>query len=293
MISVIGPAGTEGEIDPVNDQRVMKTILCPVDFSPYSDGVSRYASQLARDVNAKVVLIAASPVRGKVPAGDWTEDRGEADNRLDELRDQVKATYRIPCGKEDDVIINNIYKRLGLVADNYDLTVVGMKWGKDRVRRNGAELNLVKMIQESLAPLVIIPERTTYKKINRILYAYDYRHEPEPPLLQLNWLSAWLGAKVKFVSIIQTNTSVSEHEKINSMHREIAGQWRSKTMIEFETIVSDDAPRALEHYLDMRRGNDLLVLSVNHRNILERAWHKSVVKHLLKTAQYPFLILHK
>jgi hypothetical protein len=53
-------------------------------------------------------------------------------------------------------------------------------------------------------------------------------------------------------------------------------------------------PKGLEHHLKLSDENDLLVLSINHQNILERVWHKRIVKGvLLHYSGYPILIIHK
>jgi hypothetical protein len=258
-----------------------------------SEKVARYAAQLARDTKSKVILVATH--EGKLAAavaGDG-EDKGDSIEMLGEMSDLIKMDYNILCGFEDGIISGNVSKRLGEFADHYDLTVLGSPAvdGKNEFQ-NFAGLDLIKVIQASLAPLLIVPENFKYEKIKRLTYAYDYTHEPEPPLGQLMWLAAWFGAEVRFVSILN-DSSRNEERKFETLQNKIANQWRPEIKISFENVAYKDVAECLDHYIGLWSENNLLMLSVNHQNILDRLWHKSIVKELLKSAKRPYLILHK
>ncbi len=271
----------------------MKTILCPVDFTGSSDRVSKYAAQLAADVQAKVVLLAAHPRETKIPAGDWPEDKSEVMDRLGEMHDLLTSEYHIPCAMEEEVIVNKVVKRLSTAADHFDIIMLGVQPGKNGSPVATTGLNLISMIQETLVPIFVVPDKFGYQKVNRLLYAFDYRHEPDPPLMTLHWLAEWFDAEVKFISILQSNTSMNEKDRIHEVQHNIDRQWQSGKKLLFETIVHDDVPRCLEQYVSIHGKNDLLVLSVNHQNIVERIWHKSVVKRMIKSIAHPYLIIHK
>ncbi|HCW09302.1 MAG TPA: hypothetical protein DGG95_18255 [Cytophagales bacterium] len=267
----------------------MKTILCPTDFSKSADKTSRYAAQLAKDTNAKIILAATPTKKSKVLAGDWPDET----DHLYEIHDLLKANYQIPCGIEEEVVNDNVYKKLSKIADRYDLMIFGMQFGSEGLPRHSAGIDLIKIIQETLAPLLIVPEKFEYKKINRLLYAYDYQHEPEPPLLVLQWLADWFNVELRFISIYQDDISTEEERHIDLIENKIANQWKSKQKLSFESIQFENVPMCLEHYLNLWSPNDLLILSVNHQNMLQKLWHKSVVKCLLASATHPYLIIHK
>lgn len=271
----------------------MKKILCPVDFSMASEKVARYAAQLARDVKSKVILIATHEGKLATAIGDEGEDKGDTIEMLGEMHDLLKLDYSISCGVEEEIISGNVSKRLGVVADHYDLTVLGSPQsnGKNDFQ-NFAGLDLIKVIQASLAPLLIVPENFKYEKIKRLTYAYDYTHESQPPIGQLLWLATWFGAEVRFVSIL-SDSSRNEEKKFESMHGKIVSQWKPEVKISFESVAYKDVAECLDHYIGLWSENNLLMLSVNHQSILEKLWHKSVVKELLRFAKRPYLILHK
>ena len=268
----------------------MKTILCPVDFSITSDRVARYAAQLARDTKSKVILVATHEGKMAMASGSEVEDKGDAPEMLGEMHDLLKGDYKIPCGVEDEILSGNVSKKLCALADRYDLTVLGAP-NDNKDFQNFAGIDLIKVIRDSLAPLLIVPENFKYEKIKRLTYAYDYAHEPQPPVAQLYWLAKWIGAEVRFISILP-NSSRSEELKFDSLQGEIVKEWKPDLKISFESIVYKNVAECLDHYIGLWSENNLLAQSVNHQNILERLWHKSVVKELLHHGKRPYVILH-
>lgn len=271
----------------------MKEILCPVDFSISSERISRYAAQLARDTNAKVVLVATHQGKLAMALEGEDEDTGDSVDSLGEMHDLLKMSYGIKCGIEEKIISGNITKKLTPVTDFYDLTVLGApgKNGKEEFQ-NFAGIDLVKAMQESQTPLLIVPEHFKYEKIKRLTYAYDYEHDPQPPINQLLWLADWFGAEVRFVSVL-SNSSRKEEKKFEKLEREIYKQWKEGIKLSFESVAYKDVAQCLDHYSGLWSENNLLMLSISQQSLLQRLWHKSVVKELLRSAKRPYLIFHK
>jgi hypothetical protein len=269
----------------------MKTLLCPIDFSKSSETISQYVAQMAHDNEAKVVLAATNPRFDRVPAGD--DLKSETIDRLGEWHDWITNRFKIPCTTEDVIIQNSNYKELSLLADHYDMVVVGLPQSKLGREQRWIGLDLIRTIQETLAPLLIVPEQYQYKKVKRLLYAFDYHHESEPPMMQLGWLANWFDAEVKLISILPEEIPAKEEDKFYNMVDNINHKWNPGKAISFETIVYHDVSRCLEHFLSLWEMNDLLVLSVNHQSLMQKIWRRSVVKQLLKFGTHPYLILHR
>ncbi len=269
----------------------MKTILCPIDSTPVSYRLVQYTGSLARDTQSKVFLLSTDAKKRSLVAAGSNRDRSNA-GRLDELHDYLSGIKHVPCGIEQESLAGSPYKKLGAVADHYDLMTLSV-FQNESHELISQGMDLVKILQETLAPILLVPDHFQYQKVQRLLYAYDEKHEPKPPLAELHWLADWFGAEVRFISILQSDTSIHEEDRINSLHNMIANSWKGKNRISFETIVHSNVPRCLAHYLDLWMRNDLLVLSINHHNMLERLWHKSVVKGLLNNSLHPYLIIHR
>jgi len=267
----------------------MKTILCPIDFTPKSDRLLNYMTSLTRDRNGKIYLVStrASIKKELVLTGSHKREV----SRLDEIHDFVSGIEGVSCGIVDETLSGNLYKKLGNIADNYDIMAVMIT--PSTTDEKAKDVDLPKVIQDTLVPILVIPDRFPYQKITRLLYAYDYKHETEPPIMQLNWVADWFDAEMVFITLMPGDTSVKEESKWTSIQFAIKNSWKSKNRISFETIVYPNLPNGLEHYLGLSNANDLLVLSINHQNILERVWYKRVIKGVLQYSKHPYLIIHE
>lgn len=265
----------------------MKTILCPVDFTARSERLLKFVSSLARDRNCKIYLVStkAAPKKQKVLAGFHG-----GNIKSDDLHNFISGITDIPCTLIDESLSGNLYKKLGNLADSYDIMAMAVGSAPNESEN---DINLKKIIQDTLAPILIIPDRFSYQPIRRLLYAYDYKHEKEPPLMQLNWLAEWFNAEVVFVTLLPGDSSIKEENVLHAMRTGIQNSWIGVHPISFETIVYPNLPRGFEYYLGLSDANDLLLLSINHQNILERIWHKRVVKGVLQYSQHPYLIIHE
>jgi len=263
----------------------MKTILCPVDFSTRSERLLAYVSSLAKDRNCKIYLVSAKAAqkKEKVLAGAHV-----GTIKSDKLHDYFSGIIGLPFTVIDESLSGNLYKKLGSLADNYDIMAMSSV-----AHETEKDINLKKIIQDTLAPILIIPDRFSYQPIKRLMYAYDYKHEKEPPLMQLNWLAEWFNAEVVFVTLLPGDSSIKEENVLHIIRTGIQNSWIGVHPISFETVVYPNLPKGFEYYLGLSDANDLLLLSINHQNILERIWHKRVVKGVLQYSQHPYLIIHE
>lgn len=265
----------------------MKTILCPVDYTARSQKLLEYVSRLARDRNCKIYLVSTKPVKRSdmILAGSH-----RLPDKLDELHDYFSGTMGLSIGVIEESLSGNLYKKLGSMADSYDIMALLVSSATNATEK---DIDLKKIIQDTLAPILIIPERFSYQPIKRLLYAYDYKHEKEPPLMQLNWLAEWFNAEVVFVTLLPGDSSIKEENVLHAIRSGIRNSWTGVHPISFETVVYPNLPKGFEYYLGLSDANDLLLLSINHQNILERIWHKRVVKGVLQYSQHPYLIIHE
>lgn len=269
----------------------MKSILCPVDATAGAYQTVRYAALLAKDRNARILLAPLQSEGVPVLAGSGTEE-GTEDNgqHLAELRDLVNSVYKVRCTLSEKPIAPNRLAEITSATSDLELVVAGIpKPGTKRAIAHTEQL--VELIRNTKLPLLAVPEKTEYKKVNRILYAFDHHHESDVPLSKLSMLAESFGAEVRFLSILPEDISSTEEEKINVIHNRIQNRWTGKLKVSFETITYSDVAKCLDHYLNVWRLNDLLVLSVNQEVKWSKIWHKSVVKELLKVASQPYMVL--
>jgi hypothetical protein len=291
MIDIIVQTPMRNLLERTNEH-TMKNILCPVDLTAGSYHTSKYAALLAREMNCRLVLAVMSNKNMEVPAGTGPPEWGGPQQQLSEMRDLVNTAYRVHCATLSEQITPGHLEEFTSPTRQYSLAVVGLPPVGSAKAKLYADI-LIKLVQTTRIPLLLIPENTGYRKIERLLYAFDYHHANEAPLLQLGEMSGIFNASVRFLSILPSDISSREEQEINSIHNRILNEWTYAADISFETIPYDNVPLCLSHYLAIWKASDLLVLTVNQQNRWSKIWHKSVVKELLKSADHPYLILRK
>ena len=170
----------------------MKTLLCPIDFSNTARITLHYAALLAQERDAKLVLVVSNPVIEKMPAGEWSR-KEVIDQSLEEWQDWVTRTLQVKCEVKKEVI--NSCKQLCVLSDEYDLMILGLTRDRHGAIKDYSGFDLLRIIRETLAPVLIVPAKYNYSKIKRLLYAYDYHDDVHPPLQQIKWLADWFEAE--------------------------------------------------------------------------------------------------
>jgi hypothetical protein len=266
----------------------MKDILCPVGSTSRTEGSIQYLGNLAHDTHAKVVLVSTEPARQKVMAISGTHFDTEArPSKVAEVTDFLNAKMHVPSGIEPDTLAPNDYKKLGNVASRHDMMMVPISSA-----RQDAALDLNKIINETRVPIFLIPDEFKYRKIKCLIYAYDVKHEPEPPLKQLSQLASWFGADVRFISVFTKDAVTKERDLVHNLHVRLLQMWKGGTKISFDTIVYPQIPKFEEQYLGQPEQGDIQVISVSHQNFLDRLLHRGVVDGI-QHSKYPYVIIHK
>ena len=178
-------------------------ILCPTDLSEVANNAAQYACHLGKKTNACVTLFHVRPEFAPLV------ERSLEDSPLNEtkhiIESQCKAlshTFEIKTQAEVDTGIRNFNNLIAHKADHYDLLVVGSN-GADSMIQYLFGSNAFNLSIQAKIPTVIIPETFTYKPISRLIYAYDYKTNTEPPFAQLQIFQRLFGSRVTFLTIVE------------------------------------------------------------------------------------------
>jgi hypothetical protein len=268
----------------------MKNILCPVS-SPRPGGLIKYIGSMAHDTHAKVFLASLQASRQKVYAISGTHISEEAKpSGLDETSKFLTATMHVDCGIEQEILDGSPYKKLSQMANAHDMIAVPLypEGGSTDV----VKLDLTKVINETRVPILLVPESFQYKKIKCLIYAYDYKHEPEPPLTKLSQLASWFSADVRFMSVFSRDSLTKERDKVHELHIKLLKAWKGGNKISFDTIVYPQIPKFEEQYIGQPEQGDLQVLSVSHQSFLDRLLRRGLVEGV-QHSKYPYVIIHQ
>jgi nucleotide-binding universal stress UspA family protein len=269
----------------------MQTILVPTDFSDNAKNALDYAAQLAKRLNASVVLLHAymlpTPV-SEVPYVMLNAEEMQKENEriARDAVDKIKATYGIDATS---------IVRLGFPTDEIDaviedqpidLIVMGMK-GKGALEKmmGSTTTSAIKKIKK---PILVVPEHAVYNDIKQITYATDFSYTVGFHVYDLLLeLIKTFNAKLHIVHVQkkaeeQTVTGSTGMTQLDPAFKAIP--------YEFHIVTDSAVKHGIESYLQEHR-TDLLVMVTHGHSFLERLFGKSHTKAMVYDTHVPLLVL--
>jgi nucleotide-binding universal stress UspA family protein len=157
----------------------MKTILVPTDFSNNANNAIKYANDFAQLTNSKIVLLHAyKPLVGQysiipgIVAEDIAIEKNNSQKKLEKLRSKFLKANNIGLVKIGDPIEEIIE---AANKNKSQLIIMGTH-GSSGLRRVLFGSNTSDVISKSNVPVLAIPQRYRFKKINTIVYATDLKN---------------------------------------------------------------------------------------------------------------------
>jgi nucleotide-binding universal stress UspA family protein len=281
----------------------METILCPTDFSAASRNALRYADQLARWMQARLILFhnipePAMPAHqsfGGVLYAEPIRDPGYRQARQDRLeawKDQLASPGGSqPIGYESHV-------RYGLTQDNIaaealanqaNLIVLGSKHneGLKRIIKGSV---VSGVIRQSPCPVLIIPPHALFKPLTRLVYASSLMGEEAADAGFIARLAALFQARILFLHILM-EYSAQEREQAEAAY----DQFRQR-------LPQTDTAFYLETHADIGEGisqfthryqADLLIMGYHPHSSWESLLLENYTKKMASHPDLPLLIIHQ
>ena len=268
----------------------MKRILVPTDFSDDARNASYYAARLAEKLQASIILLHAymlpTPV-SEVPYVMINAEEMQKENEDIAIAEaeKLKAAHKVSV---------NFVVRLGFPSDEIeaviednqiDLVVMGMK-GKGAIEKivGSTTTSTLKKIR---TPLLIVPEKATYKDWKQVTYATDYSYELDPKIYQpLTDLLKIFKAELNVVHVKKN----PEDEKRNGTGERQLEAFLKDVPHQNHIVADAHVKHGIESYLT-NHPTDLLVMVTHERGFWERMFGKSHTKEMVYNTHLPLLVL--
>ena len=270
----------------------MKTILVATDFSGASDKASRYATELAKAFNAKIILYNACELLVPFPEGAVVMDpriiREDAMKLL-----EVQSIGIARAGVAVDTYCNEDSPARGIVKaakeKRADIIIAGMK-GRGKNLRNLFGSTVTSLAKISDIPLIVIPEGTEYRRPQIIGLAYDSDIPPRTDIHFLDGifeLAATFQASLYFVKVVKEKSS----EKFKSLPLPFR---LSKAIpsadTKYDFLKGNDVAEALKEFVQHRKIDILAILPHKHSFLARMIIHSNTKDAIFHTS-IPLLIL--
>ncbi len=273
----------------------MKNILVPIDFSDASFNAISYAAFLANAFDSYILLVhvysgtsAFEKQNGaKVyESGKKLEAANEKflKKEIDEIARKFTVKIKGIVRKGNPVnIITEVAKE-----NHSDLIIMGMKGKGESNSIFGS--TTTAMIDKTYIPLLVVPKKASYKNIDAITLASDFKDEQL--LSHFKLLEQFITKFNPFIHILNVQKKTS-----NLTAEMIAGKMGTgltwdKYNHSFNIVEKDDIEEGISKFLE-KHPTDLLVMVARKHNFIKKAFGISHTKKMTVHTKSPLLVLHE
>jgi nucleotide-binding universal stress UspA family protein len=267
----------------------METILIATDFSSASRNASLYGTELAKALNAKIILCNAYTVSQPGGALNVSISRYDIKMQTDkklldeaEVLDPTREMIEIICdeGVAEDVIINIANEK------KVNFIITGMKGSSNNLKKIFGS-TATSIIKISNIPVIVVPEKAAFSIPKVILYASDMTPGSNiEHIEQIKPITDTFESKVYLVKVVK-----DEHEQ--GFEQYTPGRVKEelkKLNVSLQYPVDTDIRHALNEFISEHHV-DILVMIPHKHDWLERIFRKSETKDMIFHTRVPVMVI--
>jgi len=268
----------------------MDTILIATDFSTAGRTATHYGFELARLMEAKVILLSVNEVSKATelvhPVTPGELERLSYKKLLVEAeRYDASKTVALSTEVRFGDIVESIIQ--AATDSNASFIVTGMKQGAFELRKilGSTVTNLIKL---SPVPVFVVPATFAFAAPKSIALACDLDEETDLSILNpMKKLAQAFKAQVYMVRVIKN--IMDEPISTEGMTKKLV-TWFGEVDTTFEYTRAENVAKALTHFVD-RKGVNLVTVIPHEHSFFEKLFTRSVTRDLLFKSHVPLLIL--
>lgn len=273
----------------------MKKILCPTDFSDAAFNAIAYAAKFVQATGAELILYHVQSLTERMIQEVIFSNSISTPNLLRELQGisrELSITFKISCYADVEASRETLAKTIERKASDYDLIIMGTG-GDDDLFDFLAGSNTYNVIRKSKIPVLVVPPKCTYSRIDKIVYAFNYLRERSLPLEQLiPWIEI-LKCELTVLQIMEEAQSTEVDNELREL-QSIVSDSQSGVQISFDSTRTSNVSEGISTYIG-NKGFDALALCTHHKTFLENLFHKSVIRKNIgsQTSNFPLFVFHQ
>ncbi len=276
----------------------MKRILLPTDFSDTAWNAIKYALALFKDEACtfyllhtytpafyRVDYLLGGPTFSAIPDAEVDRSLAGLENTLSDInaldqnpkhRFEVFSAFNILSHEVNDLT----------ESEKIDLIVMGTK-GATGAKEVFIGSNTVYVLRKAIAPVLVIPENTSFSTFKKILFPTDYLTKYKPS--EFNNIQELAKRHHASITVLHVRESYELSEEQLKNKQQIAALLKN---VEHAFIELNDAlmPYAIIEYLE-KESYDLLAMMNKKHSLLERIFDRQNVDHVGYHVKIPFLVV--
>ena len=273
----------------------MDKILIATDFSPAANNAVAYGAALARYFNAEIILLNAfsAPLGGYysvAPLDAISEMQNSGYEALREVRNHVIRLTGFDPGVE---CICEPGSPFGVISEythkhRVDLVVMGIVGQAGPLKKQFIGSSAISAARNLAVPLVIVPEKAVYSKIQKLSFACDLDHTEDSTLMQsARYLAKVFNAGLEIVQVLSKEKKLVDSERTSDFVEKTL-QTVDHTVV---SLRSEEPAKALSEYFKDHK-TDMVIVNPKKHNLFQSLFIPGVTKHLAFQLEVPLLAIH-
>lgn len=279
---------------------MIRTIFVPIEISKSDDTVIRYAIEIARQFDARLVFLKSYLMAVHTyPTGALVSsippvqeiDHDEEEMRRDKLNELVSSypelqKVEFELKMKPGEVVDHV---TAMASENEaDLILIGTSGasGFDELFGSIAE----KLSRESSCPVIVVPDNFEYRKVRRLAVAIDADNEGnELPLDTLYDYSRKFQTSLEIVNVSESmdDVVVNRNKIYQRMLQELGDEVNEYTI---RILTQDDEEKALKQYID-KNHIDMLAIIYRDHGFFKRIFNPGLTKKLVFHTDIPLMVL--
>jgi nucleotide-binding universal stress UspA family protein len=277
----------------------MKTIIVPTDFSPVALNALRYALDMARAHDASIILLNTYQVPvsySDAPVSPVTtlsidDIRKSSEERLTDLQqDMARVT-----GGTTQIITD---ARLGNTVDALEEMCAAVKpfavvmgshgsTGLERMIMGSTTLSVIRSLRY---PVIVVPPGTAYKEIKKIGLACDFKDVVETiPVEYIKNIVSEFNAELL---VLNVNRDGEHYDADTPLESAWLDSLLGDIKPNYYFLQRDDIVEGINEFSEKHNLDVVIVIPKKH-NLLEKIFHKSHSRELVRNAHIPIVSIHE
>jgi nucleotide-binding universal stress UspA family protein len=267
----------------------MKTIIAPTDFSAMSYNACLYAAEMARDINAKLLLLHVIELPVSVAEFPVSEEVFEEISMEDEL-EKLKNKLSVETDSKVDIDTRNIlgsveFELKELCKAINPFLVIMSSHTTSALDRFFMGSTTVYSATHLRYPVLVVPANVKYKPVKKIALASDLKNIYAVPVREIETLIKTFNAVTFEIYYAGRNEENINKHSVDSLlldHRLL------NLNPEFYFVEDEDIMRGVTALAEKDEADILIIIPKKHG-----PFHKSKTKDFIFYSSVPVLAIHE
>src|SRR5262249_43088813 len=286
----------------------IENILCPTDFSEFSDRACEHAHSFARQFGAKLFVLHVAEPFVPIHPGHispslidqiYAQQIADAEEKVRELAgrqnwNDVKHEVVLERGGVADAILRFVE------AKNIDLIAMGThgRRGLDRLVLGSVTERILRTARPPVLAVHSLPQgsgaRGESVQFRKILFCTDFSDNSPRALEYAFLLACKYKAEISLLHVIERpeggkDLEAEKRKVLQQLQAVVPQNVQNCATVEPAVLAGKTYEKLLEHAAEMQ--TDLIVMGVRGRNALDLALFGSTTQRVIQLGQWPVLVV--